>query len=268
MTEKKQRITVEKKHRSRRARRARDNSPVSLASSHTESIDESSDESGVLDMLASTLFCVGSLKSHPDKPSKTRVQVKAGEKESGIIGFCQDLWSFFICGRLPCQYVTTFDSQSVDESVLTLPTVLVKMAAEYDRENSTKARLMGDTLHRTEGDREFIPMAEPRSSTPASAREPLIPARAWKLLMGNRSGVSYCSRSVDSRMSKGSRRTKVGRVGADKGESGYKPDGGVNKKPMDKGQGVLLAPAVGKEQRSSLSRRRRTDFVKQTLYEL
>jgi hypothetical protein len=58
-----------------------------------------------------------------------------------------------------------------------------------------------------------------------------------RLLMGNRSGLSACSRSgwsIESRTSKGSRRTKGGRAGTDAGKSGYKLDGVVNKKPLDK----------------------------------
>jgi hypothetical protein len=248
MTEKKQRIMVEKNQRSRRTR-ARAYSPVSLDDT------EDSDETGLLDVIASTLFCVGSFESHPDEPSKMRVEVKAVEEKRGNIWSCQDVGSIFTCGRLPCQHVSILDSPSVDDSELTLPHVLANMAADYDRDNSTKVQsMMGESLYQTEGYREFISMAEPRSSV-----------RTLKSLMGNRSGLSVSS--VDSRKSKGSRRIKGARVGTDEGKSGYKPDGGVTKKPMDKGRGVLLAPTVGGKLRPpSLSRRKRSDFA--TLYEI
>jgi hypothetical protein len=156
MMEKKQRIMVEKRQRSRRTR-ARENSPLSLVSADTRN----SEESSIFEMIASTLFYVGSVESHPDEPSKTSAQVKAIEEESSNICSCQDVGSFYFYGNLPMQYVSILVSRSVNELELMLPHVLANMAAEYNRDNSTKVQsMMGDTSHRTEGDREFILMAK------------------------------------------------------------------------------------------------------------
>ncbi|KAL3768623.1 hypothetical protein ACHAW5_004318 [Stephanodiscus triporus] len=213
-------------HRSNRRTHARENSVVSYDTYDTAST-ESSDESGLFEEIVSTMCCGGSFESYSgpstnDSLIKRTKQATAIEAKSGNM-FCQNVGKIF---GIPPQFVLAHECHADDFSEITLPPALVKMVNEYDTENS---RLVQSMMDESFSDLELNRRSESRSSKPTITLEPMNrPVRALKSLMTNRSGVSVGARSVDSKSSKRGK--------------GSEPNGGFNKKPVNKHREELLTP--------------------------
>lgn len=198
---------------------------------------ESSDESGLFEEIVSSICCVGSFED--DSRIKQTRQNNAIEAKSGQM-FCQKVGNIF---GIPPESVLAHECHADDYSEITLPPALVKMTIKYDMENSRMVQSMMDETYRgEEGYPELNRRSESRSSKPTITLEPMNrPVRALVSLMTNRSGVSVDARSIDTRKSARSKSSKRGKVSTNTRKVS-EPNGGINKKPVNKHREELLTP--------------------------